>query len=768
MNNRKITAVILCICLLLLTGCGNGAAGEENAGENSAVGMGRYVEDIRPFPEEINRNGGLNLLSDGSMTVISFGSGLYRSTDGGLSWQQEETDYFPMMQGVYAIAAVMAPDGTAAITCSGEMPQAAREMLSTELPADWQGNYCIFAFPDGSIKVTDFGFTQEDGSCFNMLAFREDGRLFAGDMNGKFYEVDMEHEKVKELFMTEGGIGSIGFCGDMLMVVGADGLYLYDLENQTPLPRDKVVDEFIREALADGTVHYTGGGYPLTVFGGMDGTIYIACVDGLYRHAPGGSVMEQVIDGALSTFGDDGLIYRAFALEDQEFLVQFNQAGGLARYHFDETIPAMPEREIKIYSLRENNTLRQAIAAYKKGNRDLYVRYETGLTGEDGMTAEDAVKRLNTKILSGEGPDVILLDGLPIDAYIEKGMLADLSDVILTLQGEDALFENLAESSRKEDGALYGLPLCIKVPVFVGDMSVINEIEDLESFADAMEAMREEYPEGGLLGIYDAETLLHLFSMVSSDAWIGGDGTIDRESVAEFLTQVKRICDAERSGTSEAEREALQAEDEALASYGVDAVEHKMEVCNTVLNIRRGYARLACGYVDGIQLCLDNVTSVIELEEGMGYRSFCGQSRNVFMPQAMVGLSANAGNAEDAKAFIRSMFSLGAQENVRDGFPVNRAAFAGEFDLYAPHEGNGIMTFPKKDGTEEELELFWPDEKQEQAFTELVKNLETPVITNRRISEAVYEEGLKVLENERSVEDAVEEIVKKAALYLAE
>ncbi len=34
------------------------------------------------------------------------------------------------------------------------------------------------------------------------------------------------------------------------------------------------------------------------------------------------------------------------------------------------------------------------------------------MTGEDGVTATDAMKNLNTEIMSGEGPDVLLMDNL--------------------------------------------------------------------------------------------------------------------------------------------------------------------------------------------------------------------------------------------------------------------------------------------------------------------------------------------------------------------
>ncbi len=783
MHHRKITIVMICICLILLTSCGNQTENKENKaadGSTNTVGMGRYVEDNITLPEEINRNGGLNMLADGSMTIISFNSGLYRSTDGGASWQQEETAYFPMMQGVYALAAVMAPDGTAAITCTGEMPQAAREKSARELPEDWEGNYCIFALPGGEIKVVDFGFSQEDGSCISTLCFKEDNRLFAGDMNGKIYEIDIERESLRELFMVEGEAGSIGFCGDILMAVGKDRLYLYDLGKDEFMQSDGVADQFIKNMLIKGTTHYTGGGYPLAVFGGEEGVIYIACVDGLYRHALGGSAMEQVIDGALSTFGDGTAIYYGRKLEENsgfvsggadggsgtsespEFLVQFSRE--LIRYRFDRSIPAMPDKEIRIYSLEKNNSVRSAVTSYKKEHTDRYVRYEIGLDGEDGMTMEDTIKKLNSRILAGDGPDVLILDGLPVDSYIEKGMLADIGELL----EESGLFPNLVESFRKEDGAVYTMPLCFQVPLLVGDTNVINEIENLESFADGITALRETNKEGGLLGIYDAGTMLQLFGMVSSPAWVNETDGIDRSAVEAFLMQTKRIYEAELAGALPEETETLQKEDEELTSYGIDPVENKMEACNNVIQLRRGYAKLACGYIDGIQICLDNITSVIKLEETISYKSFPGQKQGVFVPKVLAGISAKSTHRAEAEEFIKMMFSAEKQEEMYDGFPVNEAAFAVRFLLYLPGDSNGSMTFAKKDGTEEELELLWPNEAEQRTFTELVRTLQTPAGNREWLNELVYEAGLKVLEGNSSVEDAAKEIEKKASIYPAE
>ena len=53
------------------------------------------------------------------------------------------------------------------------------------------------------------------------------------------------------------------------------------------------------------------------------------------------------------------------------------------------------------------------------------------------------LKTLNADIMAGKGPDILVLDGLPIASYMEKGLLADLSDVLDELKAGDGCFENM-------------------------------------------------------------------------------------------------------------------------------------------------------------------------------------------------------------------------------------------------------------------------------------------------------------------------------------
>lgn len=766
---------LLCAVMLLLGGCGSGADtaadGEEAFGTGEmAVSMGSYMETFYELPENLGRNGGVNWLSDGTLSVIGFNSGLWISGDGGQSWQQEEAEWFPLIQGVYCLDAVMRPDGSVAATCSGVMSEAVRAVCEKPPAEDWEGNYCIFVSTDGAVKAVNFGFTQEDGTCISSFVCKEDGRLFAGDMNGRVCEVDTEHESLTELFTAEREVGYMDFAGNLLLAVGHDRLYQYDLEQSMLLSQDMVADAFVKQVLADGTVSFTGGGYPLVVTGGEDeDTIYLACEDGMYRHALGGSMMEQIIDGALSTLGDStATIYGMKYMGDQEFLMQFNPSEGLVRYRYDENVPSMPDREIRIYSLEENAGIRQAATAYRKAHADIYVRYEVGMETSAGMTREDALKRLNTQILSGEGPDVLILDGLPLDTWIEKGLLRDMSSVLDSMDGENALFPNLIDAFRTGSGAVYAMPMCIRIPLAAGDRAVIADISDGENMASAVETLRREFPQGGILGIYDAKALLQLFGMTESLSWINDAGQIDEAAVGDYLSRMKRIYESELSGVSKAALAQAEEEDELFTRYGENAAAKKQEICYNVLNLPVGKAMLACGYADGIQLCLNNVTSVLRTDENLDYTLFQSQGKAVFLPVSLAGISAASEHPEDAEEFVRIMFSPESQERMYEGFPVNRTAFDRQYGWMEPDSDNGSMILETEAGQEMELGIKWPDETEWKTFTEYVEALEEPVMTSPELCGMVYETGIKVLEDGLSVEDGTAKIVKQAAIYLAE
>ena len=82
-------------------------------------------------------------------------------------------------------------------------------------------------------------------------------------------------------------------------------------------------------------------------------------------------------------------------LEDGSFMVScvIGIDYQLLKYTYSPDTPAMPEKELKVYSLEDNSDIRQAISVYQKEHTDVYVNLEVGITGEDGATVSDAFGR---------------------------------------------------------------------------------------------------------------------------------------------------------------------------------------------------------------------------------------------------------------------------------------------------------------------------------------------------------------------------------------
>ena len=86
------------------------------------------------------------------------------------------------------------------------------------------------------------------------------------------------------------------------------------------------------------------------------------------------------------------------------------------------------------------------------------------------------------------------MDGMPITSYIEKGLLADISDIPAEAGGQDGLFEKVANAFAK-DGKTYGIPLGFRIPLFQGDEETAKAAGNLSSLAERVKSLRAGNPE---------------------------------------------------------------------------------------------------------------------------------------------------------------------------------------------------------------------------------------------------------------------------------
>ena len=198
--------------------------------------------------------------------------------------------------------------------------------------------------------------------------------------------------------------------------------------------------------------------------------------------------------------------------------------------------------------------IRQAISLYQKENPAVYVEYEIGLEG-NSMTREDAIKNLNTRVMAGKGPDVLVLDNMPMDSYVEKGILMDIAPLLDGMSGEEAVFPNVVDAFR-QDGHVYMVPCGIQLPYVHGRKEDINKMTDMSSIINVMKDLRTQNPGSDLLRLSSPKAIMRVLSLTCAPAWRTEEGTLNAEAISDFLTQTKQIYDIQMDGLSE---EALQA-----------------------------------------------------------------------------------------------------------------------------------------------------------------------------------------------------------------
>lgn len=801
MKGFKTWTALLLAGIMLLTGCssekntstesGQPAGGHKTAAEATETekSMGRYLEKEIVLPEEATTmssypKGYLKKLDSGGLMLAELASGIYISGDNGETWEHKEAPWLTDLAGKAYISQIsLAPNGAAAVIYDPYEDEenadteesekisgaAAAEALENTEASDAESSYrpqYFYADPEGNAKPIEY---QDGDEYLHQFWFGKDSRLYAYGMNHKVYEVNTEDGTIKELFETEGLADYVCFTERYMVVFTSREVAVYDMGTGMLSDEDMVLQSFIMDNLGEEIGSTSDEHSVVAVEGEQEDVIYFAFNKGLYRHVIGGTAMEQIVDGTISSLGDPMMSLEGIeVLPDNEFAVLYSGVK-LYRYTYDPDVPTVPEEQIGVYSLTENYSVRQAVSLFQKQNPDVYIRYEVGMSGDNGATAEDAIKNLNTKMMSGSGPDILVLDGLPADSYKEKGVLADLGSVVDNLNGEDSLFPNLVEACR-EEGKIYSLPVRFQLPMIAGGKENIQSIADLGTLADTVERLREENPEGPLIGLKTENEILYTLGQICSAAWMDDGKNINKEALAEFLTNARRIYQAETAGMDAQYLEEYKVRMQDSDSAFPGERKYYASTSSNAISFAAEGQKLAVGKVYGLDFDFNVITTLAEQEEDFAYTFWEGQVKDGFIPATSVGIYAKSAENELAVKFFRFLFGRDLQDlALPDGFPMNMASFDTFSESGREEEfGGGSFAMSNENGDFFSLDINWASETDFQKLKEMVQSVSRISTGNAVIERVVCEIGPKALKGSSSVEDAVDEIIKKAAIYLAE
>lgn len=750
---KRMTAALLTgILLLLLTGCGQNQ--EDGAFKGfKKNGKGRYEEKQLPLPDWCQGNGSVSFREDGTMVFLDKRSSTISfSTDSGETWETETNDKISEFysRGRKEITGI-------AISGNGEFffsfldyEDAPEDRLLPEkyLYIDEKGNQSEF----------ELGLDNYESDTVKAV-FGQTGRVYLLLSNRSIYEVNIAEKRAEKLLDLQTSFHvNLFVWGDSIAVTDSRKVYLLQTETGEFDSSDTVLNEHVEKAYQNGEKVIVGGREA--------GKIFVASDSGIYSHNIGGNVMEQLLGGSFTNLGNPSKNQMDLQEGEDGRLYILYEDGELDAYAYNSDISAAPEKQLTIYSLYDNETARQTISSFREAFPDVYVKMEVGLTGSNGMTVDDAVKNLNTELLAGTGPDIIFLDGMPMESYIEKGMLIDLSEIVREIEEDAEFFTNILEAYRMGK-QIYAVPTRYCLPIINGEKDVINQVTDLKTLADVV----EQQAESGkamitVLGTYTAEETLECLYSVCENAWYQAEGAANKEAVREFLIQAKRIYEGEQRNLDDSER---GEHEKYLSNFGssgkgriYDVLYHHGSDADAVLFDEY---RIGIG-IYGDMVGVERLNSVKHFSEEQTYKIFPGQADKVFIPSGIAGISAKSGGQKLAAEFLKLMLGQRVQKkDLGEGLPVNKDAFL----LYASNQEKEkvithYMELTTLKGEMKKLNFVWPNTLERKELEKVIGELQTPMNLDNSLCDEIITVGAKALTGEKDIEECVEEICQKITL----
>ena len=794
MNLKRQLSFLLAACLLgSLAGCGttaastatpDTAAGVPAASSESPVGsttaMGRWVEteiSLGDASQTLTLSQAPALLDDGTLWQFALdcdetGSawGLdnpqthkFVSTDGGATWQEEALDW-------NAIAGQGAAITTVSVSGNGSVFFQSHKVGENQ--AD-RVDECWYAKPGGDPAKLDLAAAAAGISELELVGdsfFIDDDTLLI--LPDGFDQRNAAALDVTPFLYTlsTGAVLAVPDAAD------ASGLGRYPwaargkAEDGTPLLFyvNYNVDHFSLmqidtsgsiTALSDMPDTFTSSTVGLL---DGEGNYYSLASDGLYRMTKGGTLSEQIFASAGTSlsllFVSDGC-----RTPDGDFIFSMKDKNtdrySLYRYHYDTTLPSEKAESLTVWSLEENATIRAAVLAYGKANPEVAVDYEVALSGEDGAAKDDALRTLNTELLAGNGPDVLILDGVDYQPYLDKSLLADLGPALDTA----ALAPGIAVPFTAEDGSVGVLPARFSVPILFGDVGDAEKLTSLDAVQQAvlacpprpdMDAASGDYyatiPLEDRFGLYtlSVEQLLQFVMESSATALLDGSA-VNTGAVRQALGFVQTVGDY--YGMKNYRPAAEQKRDGNTTSYtGNDAAtlwDTSLAYCQT-MHARYGWETMQTPSL--LDMIERNERPSID-PDGGGERLDVtavirpGLCDGPYLPTTLAGVNTASPKQEQALGFIKVLFGESVQGTVtEDGMPVLQSA------LDACLARNSDLPHYKGDPAA------------------LLAGCKTPVIINDTVNAAMLTHAKALIDGTEDLDAAVKGVESDLALYLAE
>lgn len=764
--NKSVTAIAVASVMVAMTACGGAPDVSPPIGVSGTrqVAMGRYVERDCALPTTLTGLLGLNRVDDGTVDgTVSFfadnanteGWDRFSSSDGGDSWTSVPEPLISASGLTQLDAVCHKADGGILVAGTYYSPEFEKQLEELRASGDsyseefdWPQMQLMDISPDGTAREIPIKLPSRAAGHIARMAISPSGELAAQSYD-EIYRFDMETGALLSTITQDLNMTSIAFSGEKLAVMANGIATVYDFASGDPL---ETIDQLgFTQSSSQLNVTSTDNTISSLVTVGEDGAFYFCTSAGIYRKTADGGMVERIVDGTLVSLGSPSVTLTDMVVVENGLLVAMqdttNDSVMLKKYTFDQNVPTLPDKSLRIYSLTDNKTIRQTITEYQRTNPDTHVVMEVA---PPELSTTDAVRALNTQLLAGSGPDLLILDGMPVDSYIEKGALLPLDEAMLT-----GTLANITEAGRAPDGKLYCVPTRFAMPAATVD-GTAPPLDSVAAIADVAIAKAETQKDNTVSMVLQncgGGVLLNTLYPVFADT-LQTDDKLDETKLRSFLEQLQSIT-------------ALQDNNNRFVTD--DSPAATLDIQWSPLTWCINTDVMGMGNITSLR-DFANASTAVERVQGSRLEALAPAGSHPFLPLGSLGISAGSANAESAAEFIKLTLSTEIQEyDFKDGLPVNSAALDG----LVSHDADastamGAYGMSDADGEITSINIHYPTAEAMAELRSMISTLDTPTVDDRVMLELLRRETAAYFTGTISLDDTMTSLWQKLKLLEAE
>ena len=440
----------------------------------------------------------------------------------------------------------------------------------------------------------------------------------------------------------------------------------------------------------------------------------------------------------------------------------------------DGTVTAVEKQEITLWSLRYAPFVEQAVDTFNNISNSITVKYQYGVSDDNGVTIKDAVNALNTELLAGKGPDVILTDGLNINSYIDNGAFLDLAELETEIQNKYSNCLNRVMDTYRMGDKVYAIPARMTFQAVIepdGISGRLNYISDFQDYIDNSELTKV----GNDLDIYDWTILFEDFYPQYLNDFIK-DEKFDTETFKTFLEELHTLWKTLESRTSqesfdkwESDKIEWEGRERQFSWRFVPLVDYEYSGQSIAVGTIEYTETIKSAY--GYRIYKEDETHYIK--DDHTFRALVHNGNTLYTPIETFAINSNTEKADAAKTFIMKQFDKELQFlYVGDpyytmGLPVNLDDW--EYEEYVLTEGGKYVSGSPATygGYVAGYNSMLEDDDLIKCF-EIFKGLDTPVNDDIQVRN-IIEEGIDdYMNDKKSLDDTVKDIDNQLGIYFSE